>query len=79
VTLDSGEMSQIAIAGNGSARVLRAAPRTTFANGGGTAERGLWVINPDGTGRTQLVGPTQVATLLGVTAATSSRSTPTSA
>lgn len=39
---------------------------STIAGGGGAIERGVYSINPDGTGLTQVVGPAEVATSLGI-------------
>lgn len=39
---------------------------STIAGGGGSIERGVYSINPDGTGLTQVVGPADVATNLGI-------------
>jgi hypothetical protein len=69
LALDSGELNAVRISGDGSTIVFRIYRDTTLR---GTSpsqpiQRGIYVINPDGSGMRQVVGPDDMATLLGVT------------
>jgi hypothetical protein len=69
LALDSGELNAVRISGDGSTIVFRIYRDTTLR---GTSpsepiQRGIYAINPDGSGLRQLVGPDDMATLLGVT------------
>jgi hypothetical protein len=71
IVLDDGDINALRISGDGTKVFFR------MARGAGIPgssppqrlERGVWVINADGSGLRQIVGPTQMAPVLGVAAA----------
>jgi hypothetical protein len=70
VTLDSNEIWWSDITGDGS-KVFFELGRDTSIRGTNPSvrmERGIWAINADGSGLRQVVGPSQVAGLLGISA-----------
>ncbi|MBA2445847.1 MAG: PD40 domain-containing protein [Nocardioidaceae bacterium] len=69
LALDSGEINAVRISGDGSTVVFRIYRDTTIR---GTSpsqpiQRGIYAINPDGSGLRQLAGPNNIAPVLGVT------------
>ena len=68
LALDSNELNAVRISGDGSTVVFRIY-RDTAIRGTSPSQpiaRGIWVINADGSGLRQLVGPAQIAALLSV-------------
>jgi hypothetical protein len=66
LVLTSNEISDIAISADGLQIFLLV--RRDAASGAMPIERGLWTMNADGSGLHQVVGPTQVAGVVGTTA-----------
>lgn len=67
IALDSGEINAIRITADGSRVFFRIYRDTSLRNASGQSiERGIWAVNADGSGLRQLVGPSQIAPLLGV-------------
>ena len=62
VALQSNEINAIAISGDGS-KVFFRVYRNTFTLASDPVERGVWVINADGSELRQLVGPAQMEAL----------------
>ncbi len=69
IELGELRMHTLKIAGDGSKAFFNIYTDANIAGGGGSIERGLYSINLDGTGLTQLAGPATVAGLLGINAA----------
>ncbi|MBA2597303.1 MAG: hypothetical protein H0V00_11845 [Chloroflexia bacterium] len=69
MALDSGEINAVRITGDGRTVVFRIYRDTTIRNTSPSQPiaRGIWVINADGSGMRQLVGPAEMGALLGVT------------
>lgn len=66
--LNELRMHTLKIAGDGSKAFFNIYTNANIASGGGPIERGVYSINLDGTGLTQVVGPADVAAVLGVSA-----------
>jgi dipeptidyl aminopeptidase/acylaminoacyl peptidase len=70
IALDSNELNAMRISSDGSTIVFRIYRDTTIRNTSPSQpiQRGIYRINPDGTDLRQLVGPDEMAALLGVAA-----------
>lgn len=61
-------VNALKICGNGTKIFFNLIANSSILGGGGSVEKGVYSINPDGTGLTHLVGPSAVATVLGINA-----------
>lgn len=65
IALNTLHMHALKIAGDGS-KAFFCVYSNSSISGGGAIERGVYSINLDGTGLTQIAGPTEVASALGI-------------
>ncbi|MBK9316626.1 MAG: IPT/TIG domain-containing protein [Acidobacteria bacterium] len=70
LALTSGEIKTIRISGDGHKVFFLLRRNATIRDSNTTLERGLYMINPDGSGRQQVVGSAAIAQLAGVEANT---------
>lgn len=66
--LNELRMHTLKISGDGTKAFFNIYTDANLPNGGGPIERGVYSVNLDGTGLTQVAGPADVATALGVSA-----------
>lgn len=68
IELNELRMGTIKIAGDGSKAFFAVKSDASIVSGGGSIERGIYSIGLDGTGLTQIIGPADIASALGINA-----------